>query len=266
MENINVDNPHRHQTDTFIIYPLNTNGYVLAPPIPKAVRQTFSFLYLLSGEVLTEAGSESILMNENTFLIVPPNVSFAIRWYDNAIGFMGGFAESFVNDPSFAMLRAKHAVFCKIREDDVDIISASMRKLLGLRQQIHLAQITLGFLFNILSEDYASTDADHNKIVSQFLDDVFDRSKSIFTIQEYATHYSITPNHLNKVVKTKTGKPASEWIQISRINYAKYLLRNNSLTVVDVAEKVGLFDQSYFARFFKKYVGLTPSEYKRIKI
>ena len=43
---------------------------------------------------------------------------------------------------------------------------------------------------------------------------------------------------------------------------AKQLLRNRSLSIAEIAEKTGLVDQSYFSRFFKKKMGITPSEYR----
>ena len=96
----------------------------------------------------------------------------------------------------------------------------------------------------------------------QVVDEVFDRTQPLKTITEYAQAYGVTPGHLNKVVRTRTGRSASEWVQVSRLNYAKYLLRDTSLPVIDVAAQVGLFDQSYFARFFKKHTGLSPIEYR----
>ena len=46
---------------------------------------------------------------------------------------------------------------------------------------------------------------------------------------------------------------------------AKQLLKDPSVPIVEVASRVGLDDQSYFSRFFKKKTGLTPSQYRNGK-
>ena len=257
-----MHNPHQHQSPTFVIHPLNTSGYVVAPPIPKVVRQTYSFLYLKKGEVLVELGEDSCLLVGNTFLLIPPQMPYGVKWYDSTEGYMGGFDEVFLLNPSNEILLTKRFVKVTIAEENVDLFRASMEKLFHSQQQPHKAQLTLDFVISLLSEDYVADDYIINKVASRFMDDVFDRSQAILPIADYAKRYDVTPNHLNKVVRTKTGKAASEWVRISRLNYAKYLLHETNLTIVEVAERVGILDQSYFSRFFRQYVGVTPSEYK----
>ena len=257
-----MHNPHQHQSPTFVIHPLNTNGYVVAPPIPQAVRQSYSFLYLKKGEVLVELGEDSCLLDGGTFLLIPPRMPYGVKWYDSTEGFMGGFDEEFLLNPSNEILLTKQFVKVKIADENADLFRATMEKLFHSAHQPHIAQLTLDFIFSLLSEDYTADDDRSNKVVSRFVDDVFDRSQPILTIADYAARYGVTPNHLNKVVRTKTGKTASDWIKISRVNYAKYLLHETNLSIVEVAERVGMLDQSYFARFFRQYVGVTPSAYK----
>jgi len=185
-----------------------------------------------------------------------------VKWYDSTEGFMGGFDEDFLLNPSNEILLTKHVVKVKIADENADLFRASMEKLFHSARQPHTAQLTLDFIISLLSEDYTTDDDSINKVVSRFVDDVFDRSQHIMPIADYAARYGVTPNHLNKVVRTKTGKTASDWVRISRVNYAKYLLHETNLTIVEVAERVGMLDQSYFSRFFRQYVGVTPTAYK----
>ena len=53
-----------------------------------------------------------------------------------------------------------------------------------------------------------------------------------------------------------------DWIEISRLNLAKSLLKQGSLQISEIAAAVGIDDQSYFTRFFKKNEGYTPSQYR----
>jgi AraC family transcriptional regulator, transcriptional activator of pobA len=74
---------------------------------------------------------------------------------------------------------------------------------------------------------------------------------------------NITPNHLNKLVKTITGKSPTKWIDDTLVLEAKVLLYQTSLTINEVASEIGIYDQSYFSRLFKKYEGITPLEFRK---
>jgi AraC-like DNA-binding protein len=99
-------------------------------------------------------------------------------------------------------------------------------------------------------------------IPEQFLQLVFDGSKAPQTVSDYAAELNVTPNYLNKTVKQHTHRTAIDWIEIARLNMAKMLLKDRTVPIGDVAGRVGVPDQSYFARFFKKKTGLTPSEFR----
>ena len=53
-----------------------------------------------------------------------------------------------------------------------------------------------------------------------------------------------------------------DWIEISRLNLAKSLLKQGDMQIAEIAVAVGIDDQSYFTRFFKKSEGYTPSQYR----
>lgn len=85
------------------------------------------------------------------------------------------------------------------------------------------------------------------------------------SISFYAQHLSVTPNHLNKVVKQATGKQASTLIAEMLVLEAKVLLKHSELSISEIAFKLGFVDQSYFSRFFKTHTGNTPRGYKAQK-
>jgi two-component system response regulator YesN len=62
--------------------------------------------------------------------------------------------------------------------------------------------------------------------------------------------------------KRETGKNFVDYLNDIRIEKAKELLKDISLKTYEVAEKVGIPDAHYFSRLFKKYVGITPTEFR----
>ena len=71
------------------------------------------------------------------------------------------------------------------------------------------------------------------------------------------------PNHLNKCVKAATGKSAQDLLSEMVLLEAKVLLRQTSLSVNEIAFKIGKEDTSDFIRFFKSKTNLTPTEYRK---
>ena len=83
------------------------------------------------------------------------------------------------------------------------------------------------------------------------------------TVAEYAAMLAVSPNHLNKCVKAATGKSAQELLSEMVLLEARVLLRQTTLTVNEIAWKIGKEDPSDFIRFFKSKTGQTPTEYRK---
>ena len=54
-------------------------------------------------------------------------------------------------------------------------------------------------------------------------------------------------------------------ISIRRVEAAKSMLLKEDLSIAEIAEKVGFSDYNYFTKIFKKLVGCTPSQYRKLK-
>lgn len=61
------------------------------------------------------------------------------------------------------------------------------------------------------------------------------------------------------------GVPPYEYLSQRRIESAKVLLRGSSLTLQDIASRLGFSDQFYFSKYFKKRVGQSPKDYRKYK-
>jgi AraC family transcriptional regulator, transcriptional activator of pobA len=81
--------------------------------------------------------------------------------------------------------------------------------------------------------------------------------------KEYADLLYVTPNHLNALCQDLLGKTAGELIRDRILLEAKRLLTNVGMTVTEIAYNLNFQDNSYFNRFFKKYVGVPPDEFRK---
>jgi AraC family transcriptional activator of pobA len=92
----------------------------------------------------------------------------------------------------------------------------------------------------------------------QFEDLIEENFKSEKLVKEYAFKLNITEKHLNRVVKSCIGKTSTQLIGERIILEAKRMLIYSKLNITQIGEELGYFDNSYFVRFFKKNVGITP--------
>ncbi|MPM81364.1 HTH-type transcriptional activator RhaS [bioreactor metagenome] len=81
-------------------------------------------------------------------------------------------------------------------------------------------------------------------------------------VTDYADKLAVTPDYLNKTVKSITGKSAKEHIQSKLIVEAKRSLLFSGLTSKELAYALGFDESAHFNNFFKKNTGLTPTEFK----
>jgi AraC-like DNA-binding protein len=84
--------------------------------------------------------------------------------------------------------------------------------------------------------------------------------------RDYAAMLYITPNHLNALSKDVGGRSAGEIIRDRILLEAKRLLVNAEMNIAEIAAALDFEDNSYFTKFFKKYEGLTPQEFRKQQI
>ena len=84
------------------------------------------------------------------------------------------------------------------------------------------------------------------------------------TVAEYAHLLSISPNHLNKCIKTITGHSARVLMDEMILLEAKVMLSQTDLSVSEIAYKIGKQEPGNFARFFRLKTGKTPTAYRQM--
>lgn len=83
------------------------------------------------------------------------------------------------------------------------------------------------------------------------------------SVPQIAQQVAVNPVYLNKLFKLATGKTISEYLNYYRIEMGKELLLREDATVNAVASGLGYNDVRSFIRFFKKFTGLTPKDFRR---
>jgi AraC-like DNA-binding protein len=91
---------------------------------------------------------------------------------------------------------------------------------------------------------------------------ILDDLRRDWKVDDLAQAIDVSPAHLQKLFKTETGIPPIQFIKQIRLEKARELLETTFLRVQQIAFQVGINDQSYFDREFKKKYGVTPNQYR----
>lgn len=83
------------------------------------------------------------------------------------------------------------------------------------------------------------------------------------TLERLAVMSGVSLQHFCRVFRAKTGLRPMEYLAMRRAAEAKTLLAETQMKISDVAQAVGFDDPNYFGITFRKYAGMTPTEYRR---
>jgi two-component system response regulator YesN len=82
------------------------------------------------------------------------------------------------------------------------------------------------------------------------------------SLYQISQEVAISPSYLSTLFKKYAGSGVTEYIARMRISEAKKMLRETGKKVYQISEEVGWGNPQYFDRIFKRYVGVTPAEYR----
>jgi len=82
------------------------------------------------------------------------------------------------------------------------------------------------------------------------------------TLNDVSEALYVSPFYLSRMFKKELNKNFVDYLNEIRIRKAKELLTDARYKTYEVAEAVGISDPHYFSKLFKKYEGITPTEYK----
>lgn len=100
--------------------------------------------------------------------------------------------------------------------------------------------------------------------VNDAIDFILENFHKKLSMEHISKAAHLSPYHLSRIFKVRTGYSPYEYILMVRLNHAKHLLKSSELQIKDIAFKTGFFSESNFTVAFKSQIGITPSEFRRI--
>lgn len=245
-------------------------------------------LSCVGGSMKMRLNWNDLEIHKNDVIVVRPGDIASLVSMTDCKLFMIGFSNLFSIqslDPKVATLFIQNLSnnACTHLDDDqfkkVITMYKSMRKILAIEnfdfkeEAINgIMQIGCAFASQWIC-DYAKKEINSDKhessqhqIFKKFLELVAEHHQKERTVTFYANKLCITPKYLSQLVVNVSGKYAYDIIRDQVIFRAKALLKSKQYSVQQVADELSFSNVSFFCKYFRESVGMSPKSYMLNKI
>ena len=249
--NVDLVFPHRHNFYHFVLFTDGKGSHTI--DFEKFDVEPWQIYFMSPGQIHTwefEGDMQGYVVNfhKDLFknLLLRPD-------YLSSLSFFSGL----VRDGVF-----------EVSEKDRGLVIELLQRIRNFGEQKDFVTSTLLYLFNLLNTQRVpsfslESNAYNHTLLRNFLNLIETNFKSLRLPKEYAALLYITPNHLNALCKELLGQSAGEIIRDRVVLEAKRLLVIKDYSVAEIAYELNFNDNSYFTKFFKKAIGMTPEEFRR---
>lgn len=133
-------------------------------------------------------------------------------------------------------------------------------------------ELLLDYCMRFYARQFETRSVVNHGVLAQFetlLDEYFasgrTQSEGLPSVKFFADKVCLSPNYFGDLIKKETGKTAQEYIQDKIIALAKELLLGSEKTISEISYELGYQYSQHFNRIFKKNVGQTPNEYRKLQ-
>jgi AraC-like DNA-binding protein len=236
-------------------------------------------LHILKGVIDLEIGGRHYLAAAGDTLVIPPNVShrdgfdfengleiFAVffTWPD-ADAFFSRIDNDAIRAFSVGQKNELNRIFDAMRQDRMSGNEDADRALATARV-LHI--LTLMLKNHAYNENDKCAESDlnvgHARRHRLFLDAkafLEEHYHEPISLEEIAEALHVSPFHLSRVFSSESDFSLFSYLTEFRMGKARELLKSGRMNVSEVAERVGYENGGYFSKVFKRYHGMSPSEY-----
>lgn len=249
--------------------------------VPPCKHSCHTLMFITSGENIMKIGYEEYITIKNEIIVVPAGQIFSVENINTKhTGYICQFhpdllirkygSRELLNEFDFLKISGNPKI--SLAEEDVEAVTSILNRLEKEYSETEIANlnivqsyfITLFYEMNKNQNKMAKSNSAAEVLTVKFKELIHENIKTRHQVNYYASLLNVTPNHLNKSIRTVTGKSAAKWIDETILLEAKYLLFQTTLSVSEIAMQVGHEDHSYFSRFFKKHEGISPVQYRKM--
>lgn len=241
-------------------------------------------LLVLDGNASLHVGQQVYPISSGDFAFIPSNAVHMVLGKPDAdfrfiaVVFHPDFIRSFGNDSiqeKYLTPLTKWQFECPfvLKNADVyqelvlDITSKYRKKIPGYELYIKSRLLHLCFLLYQYAEEFQvqkQTSKDSRiSFIKEMMLYLQKQCSETVTLAEMADHFHISKGHLCRFFKEMTNMSPINYLNYYRINKSAQLLRDTDLEISVIAGQTGFNNISYYNRTFRKYMHMTPGEYRK---
>lgn len=111
------------------------------------------------------------------------------------------------------------------------------------------------------SEENEAGSQDANHIVRNVKKYIREHVCEKLTLNDVAFNFNISPNYLSQLFSKYNDYGFTEYVSICKIEESKKLIKQGNLKIYEIADMLGFESSFYFSKVFKKYEGISPTDY-----
>jgi AraC-like DNA-binding protein len=253
---------------------------VLKPILPSR-EESHTLIFVIEGSYVTKIGFKEYKIKPNQILIIQAGTVFSVAQIKNINGFICHFHPNtligkFGNRElisEFEFLNTGKFPIIDVKENyKSELLNIFERLVLEFKSDVKPnLNIIHSYLYTLLSElkilfgqnQLVSKNASY-QITSQFRMLAHEKVQENLKVTDFAKIMNVSPNHLNKSVKSITYKSASEIISEIKLIEIKLLIYQSGLSISEISYEMGYLDPSYFTRFLKKREHISPTGFRKL--
>lgn len=136
---------------------------------------------------------------------------------------------------------------------------------LSSKETLDEIQVWLMGFYSAVIQYMADSRDTGNSHADRVMDYIHKNYKMNIDTTSIADNTGVGYSSVGRIVKNRTGKNVLEYINSLRIEEAKRLLKQSNMNLTAVALNVGYNNDQSFSRFFKKFEGITPGEFRSMR-
>ena len=109
--------------------------------------------------------------------------------------------------------------------------------------------------------EFSSNEGHYKADVAKTLEYMETNYMHRLTLSSISANVNLSSSYLCRIFKSEVGTSITNYLNNLRVRKAATLIKENTLSMKEISSMVGIDDQLYFSRLFKKCMGISPSEY-----
>ena len=102
----------------------------------------------------------------------------------------------------------------------------------------------------------------NSNVAYRFILSLHENYRTERTVSRYAAQANMSTGHFSAIIREATGQSPSEWISSVTTTYAKLLLEQTDKSIKEIANELNFPEQFTFRKYFKRYAGMSPTDYR----